>query len=410
MKYNVQLMVLLCFALSILSAQDITQRNYLLGNWNGLRDSLEAKGLYIQPRVTVFNQNFVSGEGSNKSVFNGKTQLDVKFNGKTLGLNRWTLVTKAEYNFGNALDGSGQVLIPKNTAITFPGFESGERFDISNVYLVYGWKPGNQVVFGKINMVDMAAGTKFSGGAGLDAFWNLGFAAPVSGITPPYLFGAIASVGNEKLRWTFMAYDPVSVVGKTGFESPFDEGIVLSASPSLNVKIGKLMGSHSLRFVYSTQDGTNLYALGDISSPVTIPISDKKHRFYGSYAISQPIMKLNEDPSRSWGFFGQIAFSDGNPNPVDFSFFAGVGGNSFIRNRSQDKWGIALYNYSLSTIVDDIADSMGMPLRNEMGLEVFYQYWATNWFSLGADLQITDPIIKNNATATFLGLRSSIKL
>ncbi|MCQ0112595.1 carbohydrate porin [Zhouia amylolytica] len=403
-----QILTLCVLCLSgVLQAQMESDSKYLLGNWNGARDSIEASGITINPRLTVFNHNFVSGSGSNESVFNGKAELSAKFNGKSIGLSRWTLVTKAEYNFGNALENVGQVLIPKNTAITFPGFTGGDRFDVSSVFFIYGWKPGNQVLFGKINMIDLAAGSKYSGGAGLDAFWSLGFAAPVSGITPPYIFGSIANISGEKLKWTFMVYDPVSAVGKSGLDAPFNEGVVFSVSPSWNVNIGNSMGSHALRLAYSTQDGTNLYNLGDLNPPVEVPLSDKKNRFFASYSFNHPLSSI--DDKHSWGLFGQFAVSDGNPNPVDFSIFLGVGGNSFIKNRPQDKWGLAFYDYSLSNIIDDNAEQIGIPLRDELGIETFYQYWVNNWFSIGADAQIISPIVKNSDTAVFLGLRSSVK-
>ncbi|TRZ42466.1 carbohydrate porin [Robertkochia solimangrovi] len=403
MKYLVLFLVCCFFMTFQVKAQD-SSNQYLTGNWGGVRDSMNQSGVYLNPRLTVFNHNFVAGTGSKESVFNGKAQLDVKLNGKKIGLEKWTLVTKFEYNFGNALDFSGEVLIPKNTVITFPGYVNGSRFDISSVFLLYAWKPGNQVLFGKINMVDMASGTIYSGGAGLDAFWNLGYAAPVSGITPPYIFGAIANISSEKLKWTFMVYDPVSVVGKSGFDAPFNQGVVLSVSPGWKVKIGNSVGNHAIRLAYSTQDGNNLYNLGDLNPPVDVPLSDKKNRYFGSYSFNHP---LNSE--KDWGIFGQISISDGNPNPVDFSFFVGIGGNSFFNNRPLDKWGIAFYDYSLSSIIDDEAAAINIPLRDELNLETFYQYWINNWFSIGGDIQITKPILKNADTAVFLGLRSSIK-
>ena len=88
----------------------------------------------------------------------------------------------------------------------------------------------------------------------------------------------------------------------------------------------------------------------------------------------------------------------------------GIGGNSFFKNRSDDKWGLAMYHYSLSSTLDDFARLLGKPLRNETGVELFYQAWLTKWFSLGGDVQWINPILKNNPGALFLGLRSSIKL
>lgn len=166
MKINVLLLVLIgCFCQSVLAGQKSEDRTTLTGNWGGIRDTLETSGIHIDPRLTVFNQNFVAGEGKNESDFNGKAQVGITVNGAKLGLEKWTMVTKAEYNFGDGLPSSGNVLIPKNTAITFPGFESGERFDLSSLFFIYNWSESSQLLFGKINMIDLAAGTDYSGGA-----------------------------------------------------------------------------------------------------------------------------------------------------------------------------------------------------------------------------------------------------
>ena len=113
----------------ILTVQVKAQENILLdiGEEPGIHSVLQEFSSSLA--LLFFNQNFVAGTGKNKSVFNGKAQLGTKVNGKNIGLSRWTLVAKAEYNFRNALDFSWNVLIPKKTAITFPGFKDGERFD-----------------------------------------------------------------------------------------------------------------------------------------------------------------------------------------------------------------------------------------------------------------------------------------
>jgi len=392
-----------------LQGQNEHTRQHLSGNWKGARDSMATKGISFDPRVTLFNQNFITGSGDRESVFNGKVQLGFNFNGQIIKLKSWTLVTKIEYNFGSALDSTGNVLIPKNTSITIPGFSAGNRFDISSLYLVYSWKPGNQILLGKINMIDLAARTKYSGGAGLDAFWNVGFAAPLSGITPPFILGTIANVSGKKVKWTFMAYDPVSAVGTSGLKKPFREGIVLSAQGKWDVNIGNSVGEHGLRVAFSTQDGQNLYNLGNLYPPVDIPLTDKKNRYFASYSFNHSLKQF-KNTKESWGLFGQIAFSDGNPNPVDFSFLLGLGGISYMKNGNKANWGAAFYLYSLSSIIDDLAEQAGIPLQNELGLEMFYQYWVTPYFSIGPDVQIIDPIVRKSNTAVFLGLRSSIKL
>jgi len=88
------------------------QKGQLTGNWGGFRDSLQSGGLVIQPWLTLFQQNKVAGTGDNKSVFAGKADLMIKFNGHKLGLKRWTFVTHLEQNFGESLNQKGGILIP----------------------------------------------------------------------------------------------------------------------------------------------------------------------------------------------------------------------------------------------------------------------------------------------------------
>lgn len=393
-----------------LQAQSESSRQYLTGNWGGARDSLKVSGIIIEPRITFFQHNFVAGEGDNESVFNGKADLMLKLNGVKLGLKRWTLVTHFEQNFGQAINGKGGTLIPNNTAISFPGLGGSDGFDVSSLHLVYQFGKANVLMLGKMNMVDIAAGTRYSGGAGIDAFWNVNFAGPISGITPPYLFGAISIIKTEKLKYTFMVYDPVSYNNLSLFDSPFDQGITFSAGAETEATIGGKNGNHAIRFAYSTQDGTDLYSLGDLLLPTPENVLGRKNsRWYASYGINQTLVDYAEQ-GKGWGLFGQIGVSDGNPNPINFGMHLGIGGNSWFNKRSDDKWGLACYHYSLSSPLDDFAKSLGKPLRDETGVELFYQAWFTKWFSLGGDVQWVNPILKNNSGALFLGLRSSIKI
>ncbi len=411
-KLRVALTIVLICAF-IASSYSQAKRNNLTGQWGGVRDSLQKNGIVIKPRVTFFNQNFVAGEGDNKSVFAGKADLDVKLDGRKIGLPRWTLAVKFEQNFGDVLAGTGNVMLPKNTAMTFPGFNGTDASDVTSFYIINQFGEANVLMVGKINMIDLAASTRYTGGAGIEAFWNVGFAAPISGITPPYIFGAVSVIKTKALKYTFMVYDPESAVNKSGLESPFNKGVVLSASFEKEFKIAGKSGSHVVRVAYSTQDGTDLYDLGDIFFPVPPPDGGfpgtKNSRYYVSYSINQPIVSY-KDKSGGWGFFGQVGFSDGNPTPVNFSMLGGIGGNGFIKQRRQDKWGVAFYEYSLSNAVDEFSSAAGIPLRNEKALEIYYDLWLSNYISLGGDIQWTKPIVKSSSNAVFLGLRSSIRL
>lgn len=383
------------------------QKGQLTGNWGGTRDSLKEKGLYIEPRVTLFQHNYLSGSASDESVVSGKADLAVKWNAKEIGLSKWTLVTHLEQNFGQNINSRGGVLVPSNAAATFPGTSGSDRFDITSLHLVYQFGKANALMLGKINMVDIASETRYTGGAGIDAFWNVNFAAPVSGIMPPYIFGAVSVIKTPNLKYTFIVYDPRSYANN--FPTPFEKGISFNAGIEKEWSILGKKGTHAINARFSTQDGLDLYTLGDIILPNSgNAVSNKSNRWYVSYVVNQNLVEYSEK-GKGWGLFWQIGISDGNPNPIKFGSHVGIGGNSFIKNRSNDKWGIAYYNYGLSKPVEDVSLSLGTKLHNEQGLEMFYQAWLTPYFSLGTNVQWVDPVVADNKNSFLLGFRSSLR-
>jgi porin len=101
--------------------------------------------------------------------------------------------------------GDGSIL-PVNTALGFPTL-GGTTTDLS---LVVSQKFADAVTItiGKFNMLDVASKTPLIGGGGETTFWNLGIAAPVSGVTPPYIVGGIGSLKLAPVTFTVMVYDP----------------------------------------------------------------------------------------------------------------------------------------------------------------------------------------------------------
>ena len=384
------------------------QKGQLTGSWGGVRDSLQRNGIVIQPRLTLFQQNFVAGSADNKSVFSGKADLMIKLNGIGLGLKRLTLVSHLEQNFGQTLNLRGGVLIPENTATTFPGLQGSRAFDLSSLHLIYQFGKANVLMAGKINMVDIAAETRYSGGAGIDAFWNVNFAAPVSGTLPPYILGAISIIRTPALKYTLMVYDPRNYANQ--FPTPFEKGVSFSVGAEKELSILGKKGTHAVTFRYSTQDGADLYDLGDIILPSPEDsVGRKNSRWYINYVINQTLVEYDET-GKGWGLFGMVGLSDGNPNPIRFGMHLGIGGNSFLKKRSDDRWGLAFYNYSLSVPLEDLGTRLGNGLRNETGVELFYQAWLTPYLSLGADFQWVLPVVADNEAALLVGFRSSVRL
>jgi porin len=387
------------------------ERDTLTGDWNGGKTWLQERGIVLMPRLTLFNQGLTSGDGDHGSEFGGKADLLFNFNLSKLGL--WdglSLTMHAEYNFGENANNRGGALLPVNTALFFPGSDGADAFDMSSVYLSQRVGDNASLMFGKINMVDIAAGKPFMGGAGIDGFQNVAFVAPPSGILPPYMFGGILSIKTVPANFTFMLYDPVSAVNNSGLHKPFSEGITLRGGFDIPIVIAGLSGHQGFSATYSTQDGTDLAGLGDIFLPPSVQGSNdiKNHRYHFAYSFDQYLYQPEGSPKEGFGMFGQVGLSDGNPNPLDWNVIIGLGGTGLIPNRNQDNWGVGYYYYSLSNDLKRSVASV-IALDDEKGVEIFYNATITPWLHLGADLQIIDPTISTKEKALFIGLRSVVK-
>ena len=320
--------------------------------------------------------------------------------------NGLSLVVHGEYNYGEQLNGAGGVVAPVNTALYFPGNEGADAFDVSSLYFQQRFGDFGSLAVGKINMVDIAAAKPFMGGAGIDSFWNIVFTAPPSGTVPPYLFGALASLRTELATYQLWVYDPTDAVNRTGFEDPFANGITFRGSVEWPIKVFGLSGHQGLVATYSTEPG----GTDDLDELLVPPFPPgfagiKDTRYYFAYTFDQYIYQSTENPQEGFGLFGQVGFSDGNPNRLAWSALTGLGGTGLLLpGRDRDTWGIGYYYAGLSSDLK-LALSPLLELKDEQGIEIFYNFEVTPWFTLGLDLQVIEPAI-GKKLAVFPGVRS----
>ena len=382
------------------------ERDTLAGDWGGARTWLKERGITVKPRLTQFYQGMASGDGDHDFEYGGKADLLLNADLSKLGF--WkglSLTVHAEYNFGESVNGRGGTIALVNTALYFPGISGWDRSDLSSVY--FGQRFGDSVslLFGKINIIDLAGARRFAGGAGIDSFWNIVFAAPPSGTVPPYLFGGLLSVRTDVATFGLWIYDPVDATNKSGFEDPFND-VTFRGTVEFPVTIGGLSGHQGFVALYSTEKGN----APDTSDGILLPqISSgiKNTRYYFAYTFDQYLYQSKENPKEGVGLFGQFGISDGNPNRLYWSAHVGLGGVGLIPRRSRDNWGVGYYYVVPSNDLKDLPGSIEK-IRDEQGAEIFYNFAVAPWLSLGADLQIITPSLSDD-TAVFTGLRTVIK-
>jgi porin len=362
----------------------------------------------LRGSVTHFLQGLAAGEGRREWELGGKLDGFVDVDASKLGL--WSglsLHSHAELNYGEALTSPGGTFLPTNVGMGFPGTESASG-DLA-LFLAQQLPGGVRVMAGKINTVDLySAGREFSGGRGVERFHHLEFAAPASGITPSMILGGVVSIPAEPAKFTLMIYDPDSKIGQTAMDRPFEKGTSFNGSVELG---GTFMGRksrHILSAAYSTQDGVDFEDIPELLLPRSTPVGSRDNRWFLSYAVEQTVWRDEAVPARAWGLFGQAAISDANPNPIGWSALAGVGGTGVIPGRERDRFGAGVFCLGFSESLKEGLDAVGIPLRNEAGLEVFYNLEVTRWMYLTGDVMVIRPPRPGADAAVLGGVRAQV--
>lgn len=408
-------MCALCLAAAMLpglaraSDASLWQQPSLLDTPGGLKESLRDAGIKFDAWVTEFGQGILSGDGEKGVEWGGKGDLLATFDGARLGLwDGFSVFVHHEVNWGEDANNRGDgSIIPVNTAMAFPRIGGDDHETSITVTQAFGSRAS--VSAGKFNMLDPAARTPIMGGGGWETFMNTAFAAPISGVTPPYIVGAIASYKTDPAVLTLMVYDPRNAQNPDVVRDPFAEGVTTSLSVTVPTKVLGRQGYYGVRGVYSSKDGLDLAAIPELFlPPESAKVQDKEGYWYASLSAQQYLWQDAANPAVGWGLFGQAAVSDGNPNPFSWSVLGGIGGTGGFYS-DIDRWGIGFFHYEISSGLKDGLDDLGISLDDETGIEAFYNLALAPWLRLSADLQWIDPATPGSENALIGALRTQIK-
>ena len=382
-------------------------RETLTDDWFGAGPAMREHGVVFSGALTQFYQGLVSGDGPKGWKYGGKVDGFLRIDGGKLGLWKgFGISAHAELNYGQSPTSAGGTFVPNNMALFFPG--ANETLADLSLYVSQQFGDSVTVMLGKINTVDLyAAGHEFSGGRGVELFQHVEFTGPISGITPPMILGGIVSVKTKPAKFTLMVYDPVSQTMRSGFADPFGEGITFNGSVEVPSNFFGKSGKHFFSAAYSTQNGVD-FSDPYLLLPTTPPPATTDDRWYFAYAFEQTLWRDANDPKKAWGLFGQASISDANPNPIGWSALGGIGGTSPIPGRERDKFGVGYFYVGYSQDLKDTLRVFGLPVRDETGVEIFYNVAVTPWLRVTADAQFIRPPRTDRDTAIIAGMRAQI--
>ncbi len=396
----------------------LNSRLKFTADWFGLREQLRDDGFTFDISSTTYYQGTAAGGLQDTFRFGGRNDYLLNVDGQKAGLwQGFGIYLHGETVYGESVNLDTGAIVPVNIGRAHPVF-FGNETALTAVKFTQALSENFITYFGKINTIDNIQ-QPFMTGRGLDAgFMNAAFVwNPILGRVMNYsMMGAgVAILANGYPVVTLTVYDTNNDSTTSGFNVLFDNGAVIYPTVSVPTTFFDMPGHQSVWGAYSS----GRYAIASPQSFNLIPqvlqgalppsalATLVRGSWWMTYLFDQALWVDPSDKMRSWGVFGNFGISDGKPDPIRWSGILGVGGSSPIRSRKLDTFGVAYYYLGFSADFKDVARVI-TPVRDEHGLELFYNVAVTPWFHLTADLQVVTPILPFADTSLVLGLRAKI--
>lgn len=343
-------------------------------------------------------------------LYSGRVDYLLKVDGHKIGL--WqglTVDLHGETNYGESANELTGALLPVNTGMLFPHTPPVNA--LTGVKATQILSDQFVVSAGKINTLD-GFNQPYTGGArGVNGFMNISMLVPIVALrTVPYstFGGEFLMLKDGEPIVTVLVLDPNDTPTVSGFDTFFDRGVSVVGIVNLPTKFFDRPGHQGFGFSYSNSKYTSLddlrYFLVEQLRSELPPLPQETGSWSLIYLFDQAVWVDPCDPKRSWGVFGNLGLSDGNPCPIRWAANIGLGGASPFHGRNLDSFGVGCYYDGVSESLKDLAPGT-IPLRDEHGFEAFYNVGMTPWCHLTADLQLVTPARDQVAASIVYGLR-----
>ncbi len=378
-------------------------RSLLTGNWREYRTSLAEHGITFQGDVTQYYQGVTSGGIEQTFEYGGHA--DYVINADLNKLGAWQglfLKVRGESQFGEFINpATGSVLAGNNEGLIPKAFE--QETALTNFLFTQFLSERFAVFAGKLDTLDGDMNS-FAHGRGKDQFMNTAFVGnPVVLRTVPYsTYGAgfILLEGLEPI-FSFSVIDPVdrATLGPTDL---FSEGVTLTSELRLPTEFCSRPGQQVFGGTWSSR---NVPDLNRLLLPPGPPVPTAADSWSLYWNFDQYLVVDQCAPSRGWGIFGRAGLADDDTNPISWFLSFGVGGNSPVRTRAADTFGVGWYYVGLSDALPGVLVG-----DHGQGVELFYNFAVTRWLHVTPDIQVIDPSRNGVDDAFVFGVRVKMDL
>ena len=376
------------------------------GDWLGLRSRLDERGIEFEGDTIHFYQGVAHGGVREAFNYAGHNDYVMKFDfEKLMGLQGWSLLTRAEHRWGEGIGRDAGVLLPPALHAVTPTLES-EDVIITNFLFTKVLNENVTTFFGKLDTLD-GDRNPFASGRGKTQFLNTSLLLPVGGLpTVPLATlgaGAVFFVDGLPLG-QILVLNATDTVESSGFDELFEEGALVLGSINLPLPIAGRTGIHTFSYGWSSRDFVSLGQDPRIILP-SVPLERTSDSWVAWWSGAQFLVEDPTTPLQGWGLFGRAGAADPAVNPIALFFNAGNGGQGLIDGRERDRFGIGWFYNEFSDRLGPIANAALDLQGSSTGVEAYYNYAATDNLWITPDLQVLEPGSNRANTALVLGLR-----
>jgi porin len=411
---------------------DFWNRSTLFGDFDGGRQRLYDQGVTLDGQLTQVYQGVTSG-GSAKGKGNWEYfgLLEAQMTLDTAKLGWWSgglFVFTGQSSFGNALKSQVGNLSPVNENALFPK-PFDDSTELMEYHLIQALPHDTVVVVGRINASNYLDQNSFAWLA-TSQFFNASMNAnPTLGaFISMSTYGALFMTKvNENLTIAYGTWTPNTKVGDYGGDWK-DYG--LAFIPEFKYKAFDHPGQTQIIMLYSSADAT------DVGNPNLIPgiitgnrptksgnwiveISGEQY-FWEPEGASVPaaqggrkeyfrVPTKNFDINQpGFGVFYRFSWTPEDRNPYNIYLSGGVGGRGVVPGRPWDRFGIGAYWLKESSDLRNVPGG-GKVLKDESGVEAFYNLAITPALQLSFDGQWIRPGLQSSTDAWVLGTRLNMR-
>jgi len=369
----------------------LDRRTHLTGDWGGGRTDLADHGVLVHGEAAFVGGSVLGGGLDENEEGLWKGDLIVKLDGDRMGLWEGGFASiRAEARGGHSVNPDAGTLMPVNTVALFPAArEEDEIVDVTEVLVTQFLSPNFAVIAGLMQTLD---GDVLPGadGRGVEDFLNLALVLnPIALVTVPYstLGLTLLALPSEKSYGALTVMDTEESSGHDKFDT--DAGTTWSASWTLLHDLGELPGGQRFAAIYADAEFTRLDQDLRNFLPIFGPVELENSSWSFYYTAFQSLSYRGRDElgeHRGWGVGTRLGYSDGDPNPFEWFGSVTLAGRGVSDARPLDRFGLGYYYLGLT----DANIISILPIDDEQGVEVFYNFALAPSLFLAADVQYVD--------------------